>query len=128
MFEFKIDAELPTLNNYVAACKRNRYAGGKMAKTAKFIVSRRILMEVAKRNTKNTRIWDKKVDVKIEWVCKNRMTDPDNISFAKKFILDALQDTGVLKNDGFKNINSFSDTFSCDKSNPYIMVKLVPIG
>ena len=45
------------------------------------------------------------------WYVKNKKKDPDNIAFAKKFILDGLVDAGIITNDGFKNVKGFSDYF-----------------
>lgn len=54
------------------------------------------------------------------WYCPNKRKDPDNISFAKKFILDGLQVAGVIENDGWKQIAGFSDAFYLDKQNPRV--------
>ena len=37
--------------------------------------------------------------------------DPDNIAFAKKFILDAAAVRGVLPDDSFKYIHKIEDNF-----------------
>ncbi|WP_230197975.1 RusA family crossover junction endodeoxyribonuclease [Megasphaera massiliensis] len=70
----------------------------------------------------------KKIDkayIKFHWVEKNKRRDKDNIAFAKKFILDALQEMGILQNDGWSEILGFSDTFDVDKDNPRIEVSLL---
>jgi len=51
----------------------------------------------------------KKADLKFTWHEKSRRRDPDNIAFAKKFILDGLVSAGVLENDGWNQVNSFTD-------------------
>ena len=57
------------------------------------------------------------------WVEPNRRRDLDNISsFGRKVIQDALVDTGVLKDDGWKYVVGFSDKFDVDKKNPRIEV------
>ena len=45
------------------------------------------------------------------WVVKDKMKDKDNLAFAKKFALDGLQRAGVLVNDGWKQVQGFSDDF-----------------
>lgn len=55
-----------------------------------------------------------------EWmeatVRRDRVRDPDNISSGgRKIILDALQDAGLLENDGPDWVLSFADTFSYGK-------------
>ncbi len=38
-------------------------------------------------------------------------TDPDNIAFAQKFVFDGLQESGVLRGDGWKDIRSIRHEF-----------------
>ena len=49
-----------------------------------------------------------KVDLLFEWHSSTRH-DPDNVAFAKKFILDGLQAAGVLENDNRKFIGTMAD-------------------
>jgi Holliday junction resolvase RusA-like endonuclease len=62
------------------------------------------------------------IDIKFVWYEKNRRRDPDNFAFAKKFVLDGLEKAGVIKNDGWKNIKSFSDQWKVDKNEPKVEV------
>ena len=64
------------------------------------------------------------VDVDFIWYESDRMRDKDNISSAKKYILDALQKAGTLQGDGWKHINDFTDKFIVDKTNPRVEVTL----
>lgn len=66
----------------------------------------------------------KKVDIDFVWVEKNMKRDKDNIAFAKKFILDALQDLEVIDNDGWKEIGNFSDKCLVDRNDPHVDVYL----
>ena len=52
-----------------------------------------------------------KVKIRFYWYVQNIKKDPDNIAFAKKFILDGLKQAEIIKNDGFKQIEGFSDDF-----------------
>lgn len=59
------------------------------------------------------------------WVEPNKRRDPDNVAAGgRKFCLDALQQCGVLPNDGWKQILSFADTFEVNAANPGVMVVL----
>ncbi len=59
------------------------------------------------------------------WYEKDRRRDLDNVSsFGRKVIQDALVDTGVIQNDGWKEITGFSDEFYVDKKNPRIEVEI----
>lgn len=62
------------------------------------------------------------------WHCENKRQDPDNIASAKKFILDGLQDAGVLRNDGWKQIAGFVDNFVVDKANPGVEIMLIEVA
>ena len=63
------------------------------------------------------------VFMEYRWYEKNRRRDLDNISsFGRKVIQDALVQTHVLKNDGWKEIEGFSDEFFVDADNPRIEV------
>lgn len=48
---------------------------------------------------------------------KNRKRDIDNVSSAKKYILDALQRAKILKNDSPKYVVGHKDVFDYDKIN-----------
>jgi Holliday junction resolvase RusA-like endonuclease len=63
-----------------------------------------------------------KVYLKIDWYCKNKRKDTDNIAVGKKFILDGMVEAGVIKNDGWKEVLGFRDSFYVDKDNPRIEV------
>ena len=67
---------------------------------------------------------EKKVHISYKWIEANQKRDLDNIAFAKKFIQDALVQTGTLQNDGWKNIAGFDDSFEIDKENPRIIVTI----
>ena len=63
------------------------------------------------------------------WVEKNRRRDKDNISsFGRKVIQDALVKMGVLRNDGWENIEGFSDNFAVDKGKPRIEIEIEEPG
>jgi Holliday junction resolvase RusA-like endonuclease len=61
------------------------------------------------------------------WYEPNRKRDKDNIAFAKKFCQDALVKSGTLANDGWAEIDGFTDTFEVDKRRPRVEVKIIPI-
>lgn len=45
------------------------------------------------------------------WREPNKKRDPDNISFAQKYILDGMVKAGILKGDGWASIASLSHRF-----------------
>jgi Holliday junction resolvase RusA-like endonuclease len=62
------------------------------------------------------------------WYRKNRRTDPDNICFAKKLIMDGLQEAGIIENDGWSQVYGFDDRFEVDKDNPRVEVEITAKG
>ena len=64
------------------------------------------------------------VDVGFYWVEPNMRRDKDNIMGAHKFILDALVETGILKDDGWRYVRNIYDKFAVNKKNPRIIVTL----
>ena len=60
--------------------------------------------------------FDAPVRMAFRWYEPNKKRDLDNISFAKKFILDALVANGIIKTDGWNGVTGFTDEFFTDKS------------
>ena len=58
------------------------------------------------------------------WVAKNKRKDPDNICFAKKYILDGLVAAGILPTDGWNHVSGFRDEFDISPDNPRTIVTL----
>lgn len=114
-----IPGTLNNLNDYIAAERTNRHKGAKMKASNGSIV-----IAAVWQCMKGVRI-EKPVFMEYTWVEKDRRRDLDNISsFGRKVIQDALVDTGVLKDDGWKYVVGFSDRFQVDKDNPRIEVKI----
>ena len=82
------------------------------------------------RNHKGCAQWKGKVRfrrpvaMRYLWVEKNKRRDKDNIAFAKKFIQDALVKEKVLENDGWAQIESWTDAFTVDAQCPRVEVEL----
>ena len=102
---FTIEQRLPGLNEYIHAVNINRYKGNALKREAQdaigFAIKRARLEPVTKYP----------VAVFFEWHEKTRRRDLDNVASAKKFILDALQECGILEGDGQKQLVGFSDKF-----------------
>lgn len=115
MIKFTIPGELTDLNTYINTERSNKFAGAKLKKD----------------ETQQVAWWAydlkpmKNINLVINWYCKNKKKDKDNISFGIKFILDGLVKAGVIKNDGWNDIEGFQHKFYIDKDNPRIEVELV---
>lgn len=100
-YKLTIPGLLPGLNEYIDAERsyKGKYKAASM-----------------KRQAQNV--------IRYLWVEPSRRRDKDNIAFAKKFIQDALVETGVLRNDGWSEIEGFSDDFALDPKNPRVEVTI----
>lgn len=103
MEKVTIPMRLPSCNDYINACRSNRYAAASMKKSAEDAMIW-YLRKLPK--------FKKPVKIKFIWVSeKGDRRDLDGICFAKKFILDALQKCGKLDNDNRKHVTGFVDDF-----------------
>ncbi|RDU22858.1 RusA family crossover junction endodeoxyribonuclease [Anaerosacchariphilus polymeriproducens] len=117
--KFIIIGKLPNLNDYIYSNRTNKYAGNKMKKDAQ-----KLACIYIKKDLKDLEIL-KPVFLRYKFYEPNKRRDLDNIaSFAHKIIQDSLVSTGVLKNDGWKEIIGFEDTFFIDKDNPRIEITI----
>ena len=117
-----IPGELVDLNTYINAERSNRYAGAKIkAEMTDYITL------LAKQLKIKNRPIGAPVRLTYHWYCKDKRKDKDNIAFAKKFIQDGLVNAGVLKNDGWNDIEGFNDRFYIDKANPRVEVEITEL-
>lgn len=65
-----------------------------------------------------------RAELDITWFEPNKKRDLDNIAVGKKFILDGFQRAGLIKNDGWKQIAGFTDSFDVDPKNPRVEVRV----
>lgn len=66
-----------------------------------------------------------RVFIRWTWQEKNRQRDPDNVcAIGRKFVLDALVKMGILKNDGWKHIAGWTDTWVVVPKYPGVTVIL----
>jgi Holliday junction resolvase RusA-like endonuclease len=112
---FTIEGRLPSLNEYINAERRNRFAGAKLKKQ---------YTEMVARAAKDVPHFSNPVGVSILWIEPNRRRDLDNIYFGKKFILDGLVLAGVIENDDQRHVISLSDSIAVDSDNPRIEVTI----
>ena len=102
----KIDLKLPSLNEYICACRVNRYKGARMKSDYECAIGLFI---------NELPVFSNPVRIDFTWVEENKRRDLDNVAFAKKFILDALVKFGKLKDDNRKIVTGFTDKFTYDK-------------
>lgn len=117
-----IPCQFPGLNDLIYAERTSRYKGAEMKRDAQ-----RTVELCARKQLRGFRpsgpVW-----MKYTWYEKNRKRDKDNISsFGRKVIQDGLVKAGVLKNDGWREIEGFSDRFRVDEQNPRVEVEIVEV-
>lgn len=121
MNEFKIKAKLPSLNDFIKANRSNAYKGNQFKQDVERLIGAYIRNALT---AKTLHPPNGAVIVAFEWHEKTKKRDADNIASAKKFILDALQKNGVLKNDSRKYVVGFHDTIIDDKED-FVVVRLI---
>lgn len=99
----EIPIKLPSLNEYINACRTNRFAGATMKKQVEASLFQYIYKLPKFSNP---------IEIEFHWIEDSKRRDYDNISFGKKFILDALVKYGKLKDDNRRYVRAFRDTFS----------------
>ncbi len=112
MEKVEIPMRLPSLNQYINECRRNKYAGNKMKQTIQ-----NDIMIFINRLPK----YEKPIQIHFHWVEENKKRDLDNVCFAKKFILDSMVKAGKLKDDNRNFVSGFTDTFEYAKESKVIL-------
>ena len=101
IYRVEIPLKMPSCNEYINACRSNKYLGAKM--------KRNIEEQIGIYINHLPRF--KKVKINFLWIEGNKRRDLDGLCFAKKFILDALVKFGKLKDDNRKYVYAFTDSF-----------------
>ena len=112
MNRIEIPFRLPSLNNYINECRKNRYAGANMKKNVEKDIGWYINLLPN---------YKKPVKIHFHWVEENKRRDLDNVCFAKKFILDSMVKAGKLKDDNRNYVAGFRDTFEYGKTSKVIL-------
>lgn len=108
----EIPLKMPSCNEYINACRKNKYAGAKMKKEIEEMIGI-YLISVPK--------FEKPVKIRFIWIESSKRRDLDGVCFAKKFILDAMVKYGKLKDDNRKCVTGFTDDFDYGDKNKVIL-------
>lgn len=117
-----IDGRLPGLNEYIDATRQNR------AKSARIKdETQQQVMWYIRTQLRGVKI-EHPVHLAFSWFERDRRRDRDNISsFGRKVIQDALVAGGVLYDDGWDYVASYSDSFAVDAKKPRIELVIVEL-
>lgn len=113
----EIPFRLPSLNDYINLCRRNKY----QANDFKTVIEDSIGLCLKQQKIKPI---ETPCIITFKWIEKNKKRDLDNIFSAKKFILDALQKFGILQNDNQKWVQGLKDTITINKVYEGVIVQI----
>lgn len=117
-----IPTSLPGLNEFIEAERANRQKGASMKRQAQRVVEMCAKTQLRKFSPTGP-VW-----MRYTWYERNRRRDKDNISsFGRKVIQDGLVKAGVLENDGWAQIDGFSDEFLVDEKRPRVEVEIIEV-
>ena len=120
MHEFFISGPLPGLNDHEKAARGSKYAASTLKSRwtceAEYCATKAKLAGLMLEN----------VFIRFLWVENGKRRDPDNIVFAKKYILDGLVRARVIPGDGWKHISGFTDTWEVGQK-PGVHVQILPV-
>lgn len=97
--------KLPGCNEYIDACRANYHAGNEMKQSAQLDIYADILnagVPMYRNPVKLKMVWHEPKD-------HGHRRDFDNIVFAKKFILDAMQEAHVIVKDDLAHVVAITD-------------------
>ena len=104
--------KLPSLNDYITICRRNRYEAANYKRKLESDIS--VFL-------RRLPVFTKPVTIGFTWIEKNRRRDLDNVAFSKKFILDAMVKIGKLADDSSRYVKGFTDDFKTGKETKVII-------
>lgn len=116
VYTFDILGKLPTLNEYSKAERTNRHMAAKLKRETQDSIIAQI--------PQNAPSFNGAVLVAFRWVRPDMRCDKDNVAFAKKFILDALQEAGIITTDSWKLCTPYDIGFAVNKQNPRTIVTI----
>lgn len=112
MEKCEINVKIPSLNEYINACRENRFTAARMKRETEAA----IWVDIRKLPR-----FTGPVVIHFTWIEPNRRRDLDNVAFGKKFILDALVENGKLPDDGQKYVKGFTDSFQLGERSKVII-------
>lgn len=120
---FIIKDRLPSLNDYITACRSNKFKGATFKKDIEKLIGYYIM---ADKKLGLVRSVINPVRIIFEWHERTVKRDLDNIFSAKKYILDTMQDCEILVNDNQRYVKGLEDIFIKDKED-FVKVTLIEL-
>lgn len=118
---FEVPGRLPSLNDYINACRSHWSKGMQMKRKTE----EDILWAIkGARSRKHLQPATGPVVIHFEWHEADKRRDLDNIYSAKKYILDAMQRAGIIKNDNRQHVRGLYDTIVDDDKDGVVVTIL----
>lgn len=125
MLEFKINEQLPSLNDYINKLKSPN--GKVMGARFKREVDALCMGYIQPYKLRIAAYCKEPVIIRFVWYEKSHRRDVDNVYSAKKYILDAMQKCGALENDNPAHVRNVTDEIHYGESD-FVLVKIVRIS
>ena len=125
MTHFTIAAQLPSLNEYQAACRAHWSKGREFKQNTEELIS--YYIRKAMREGTLTPVTGQ-VDMVIYYNERTVKRDTDNIQSAAKFILDAMRACGIIKNDSRKYVRQIHSIIEDGAKADSVDVYIFPVG
>lgn len=121
-YYFMIKEKLPSLNEVTAANRANKYLGAKHKKQIEELIGWYIGNAV---KAKDLEPIDKPCVIYLDWYERTKRRDVDNIQSSQKFILDALQKQGILKNDSRRYVKQiYHHVYDADEDSVVVRIEV----
>lgn len=122
---FEIPFKLPSMNEYINACRTHWANGARMKKATQQMILQYLRAAMYKGRVRPI---EGSCVVHFEWRESTMKRDCDNVASAKKYILDAMQEAGVFPNDNRRYVRGFTDTFvKAERDGVLITIEELPI-
>lgn len=121
--KFEIPYKFPSLNEYTNANRSIRKQGGRQVWNGGADLKKQIQRDIG-WILKDLPSFTNPVFVKFTWIEGDMKRDWDNVTWAKKFIFDALVEQGKLTNDSRKFVKGHIDDFSYCKGEWKVIVEI----
>ncbi len=111
---------IPTANEMINIERRNKYLAAKLKATTERDLIREMIAHFTTTKHEETQY---PVHMTYTWHRKNKRTDPSNVAWGTKYVEDALQRAGVLRNDGPREIASITHQYVYGADENYVEVE-----
>lgn len=123
---FYIYQKLPNFNEFRAETARSAYKGGKLKNEVEDSIITAIMYAKSKGTLKPIEKYP--IQINCIWGQKHPLKmDRDNRRASVKFILDALQKTGMLPNDSPKYVSELFDEFRQSDNEDWVKVEIIEL-